>query len=110
MGAGTSHGDARAMTTNTLHIENTVRDYATWKPVFDKFDRFRADHGVRSYRLSRSVDDRNRVFIDLDFDSVEAAAEFGRALKKVRATPQSQHQLVSQEPPAVLEILEQRTL
>ena len=71
MGAGTAHGDARVMTTNTLHIENTVRDYATWKPVVDKFDRFRADNGVRSYRLSRSVDDGNRVFIDLDFDSVE---------------------------------------
>ena len=34
----------------TLHIENTVRDYASWQEAFDKFERFRAENGVCTFQ------------------------------------------------------------
>jgi quinol monooxygenase YgiN len=93
----------------TLHIENTVRDYQTWKDVFDKYDAFRAEHGVQSYRLSRFADDPNRLMIDLDFDSLPEAQAFAAALRKIWASPQSRAQLVDHTVPHVLEVIEQRS-
>jgi len=43
----------------TVHIENTVQDFDTWKANFDKYERFRAEQGVQSYRVSRSIADPN---------------------------------------------------
>ena len=94
----------------TLHIENTVRDFDEWKAVFDKFDRFRADKGVRAYRVSRRVDDANRVTIDLEFDSFEAASDFGASLEQIWRTPQSNEQLVAHEAPELYDVVEQRQL
>lgn len=93
----------------TLHIENTVHDFETWKAVFDKFDRFRADKGVRSYRMSRPVGDEHQVSIDLDFDSVDAATGFGVALEQIWATPQSKEQLISHATPVLLDVVEQKS-
>lgn len=94
----------------TLHIENTVRDFTEWKAVFDKFDRFRADRHVRSYRLSRQVDDPSRVSIDMDFDTLEQAAAFRQALEQVWGTPQSKEQIVAHATPTLHDVVEQRTL
>lgn len=94
----------------TLHIENTVRDFETWKAVFDDFERFRIESRVRGYRVSRLVTDPNRVTIDIDFDSVEDASSFGGALEKIWRTPQSKEQLVSHGTPQLLDVVEQRTL
>jgi hypothetical protein len=88
------------MTTTTLHIENTVHDFESWKQVFDKFDRFRADHGVRSYRVARRTDDDHQIVIDLDF---------GAAIEKIWRTPQSQQQLARHGAPTTFEVVEQRT-
>ena len=38
----------------TVHIENTVQDFNTWKANFDKYERFRAEQGVQSYRVSEA--------------------------------------------------------
>lgn len=92
----------------TLRIENTVRDFDEWKAVFDKFDRFRADKGVRAYRVSRRVDDASQVAIDLDFDSVEAATDFGVALEHIWRTPQSDQHLVAHQAPELYDVVEQR--
>ncbi|WP_154402812.1 hypothetical protein [Nocardioides speluncae] len=94
----------------TLHIENTVHDYDEWKAVFDKFERFRTDHGVRSYRVSRLADDPQRVNVDLDFATADAAVEFRGELEKIRRTPQSQAQLIAQAAPQLFEVVEQRSL
>ena len=56
----------------TLHIENTVHDYEAWQEPFDKFERFRAEHGVRSYRHHPAAADPQQVTVDLDFDSRRA--------------------------------------
>lgn len=91
----------------TLHIENTVKDFDSWKAVFDKFQRFRAEQGVRSLRMSRRVDEPNQVVIDLDFDSAEAAVAFRGALEKIWQTPQSSEQLISHGTPQLLELVEE---
>lgn len=93
----------------TLHIENTVHDYDSWKQAFDKFDRFRADNGVRSYRVTRRADEPNEVVVELDFDSTGVAEAFGQLLQKVWQTPQSQQQLVSHAAPRMLMLVESRT-
>ena len=80
--------------TVTLHLENTVHDFTEWKAVFDKFDSFRAERNVRSYRVSHRADDPRKVIVDLDFDTLADAEEFGKALARVRTTPQSQSQLI----------------
>lgn len=95
--------------TTTLHIENTVHDFAAWKQAFDKFDRFRADNGVRSYRVTQSTDDPHEVVVDLDFDSKGAAEAFSQLLLKVWQTPQSQQQLVTHSEPRILTLAESRT-
>jgi hypothetical protein len=95
--------------TTTLHLENTVHDFDSWKEVFDKFDRFRADNNVRSYRVSRSVGSPEKVTVDLDFDSIADAESFSAALAKVRTTPQSKAQLVDFREPAILELVSHRT-
>ena len=72
---------------NTLQIRNTVRDFETWKSVFDKFERFREEHGVRSYRVLRRADDEHDVQVVLDFDTEEAAVEFRGHLEQIWRTP-----------------------
>jgi len=88
----------------TLRIENIVRDYESWKQVFDKFDRFRADGGVRAYRLARSTEEPGKVTVDLDFDSADEATVFRTGLEKIFATPQSKEQLISHQRPHVYDV------
>jgi hypothetical protein len=92
----------------TLQIENTVRDYATWQEAFDKFERFRVENGVRSYRVRRQVDDPNQITIDLEFASTAEAEAFVPLLERIWSTPQSREQLVSHAAPRVLEELRHR--
>lgn len=90
----------------TVHLRNTVRDFDEWKAVFSKFDRFRADHGVRSHRISRSLDDPQKVVVDVDFETETQARAFLEALVLVRATPQSHQQLVASEPPEIYAVVD----
>lgn len=91
--------------TSTLHIENTVRDYESWKAAFDRFERFRADHGVRAYRISRQVADPSRVDVDLEFASGAEATAFCGHLERIWATPQSRAELVTHSAPVLMETL-----
>jgi hypothetical protein len=94
----------------TMQIRNTVRDFEEWKEAFDKFERFRADHGVRSYRILRHTGNEDVVEVALDFESVDAARDFRRQLEKIWETPQSRSQLISHEEPILLEVVVDRTL
>lgn len=93
--------------TTTLHIDNTVRDYDTWKAAFDQYERFRADHGVRTYRVGRVEGDPGRVLVDLDFDDRAAAAAFRTALAPVLATPRSRA-MVTDHHSWLVELVEER--
>jgi len=99
---------AGAMT--TLHIDNTVRDYDTWKEAFDRYEGFRKEQGVRSYRIARDANDPQRVLVDLDFDDAETAEDFRGALEKVWATPLSQSQLISHSDPLLMDVVVHRAL
>ena len=94
----------------TLHIENTLHDFDSWKTTFDKYDRIRADNGVRSYRISRRPDDPQQIVIDLEFDDRSSAEAFTGVLAKIWSSPQSQAELVSHSEPLLLEVVEDRVL
>jgi hypothetical protein len=94
----------------TLHIENDIRDYQTWKSTFDKFDRARRDRGVTRYRIARAADDPTKVMVDLEFDSTGRAEEFREFLRGVMQTPQALSQLVDHRPPTVFEVMEDTVL
>lgn len=56
-----------------------VEDYDTWRSMFDQ-DRPRAREKATTQRVLRSVDDPNKVFVFLEFESVEDANEGRRRL------------------------------
>ena len=65
----------------TLQVSYPVRDYATFKEVFDSDPAGRAASGARSVRLLRDTDDQNSVAVLLDFDTKEAASVFLERLR-----------------------------
>jgi hypothetical protein len=60
----------------TLVVHHRVRDYDTWKPVFDEHEGVRISHGEAEHRIYRMLGDRNSVAIHNDFPTVEAARGF----------------------------------
>lgn len=94
----------------TLHIDNTVHDYDNWKEAFDRYEAFRKERGVRSYRIARDATDPQRVLVDLDFDDPAAAIEFRGALQKIWATPLSQQQMIKHGDPLLLDVVVRQTL
>jgi len=60
----------------TLRIQHPITDFEIWARAFDRFDEARRDAGVRAQRVQRPVDDPRYVVVDLDFDTVDAAAAF----------------------------------
>jgi hypothetical protein len=92
----------------TVHIENTVEDFDTWKANFDKYERFRAEQGVQSYRVSRGIADPHEVLIDLEFRDEAAAHAFLPKLKQIMSSPQAQAQLVRHSVPRLYTVLTER--
>ena len=92
----------------TVHIENTVLDFDTWKANFDKYERFRAEQGVQSYRVSRSVTEPNEVLVDLEFSDQRAAQAFLPQLEKILNSPQAQTQLVRHSVPHLYAVVIER--
>jgi hypothetical protein len=92
----------------TVHIENTVRDFDTWKANFDQYERFRAEQGVRSYRVSRSVTEPDEVLIDLEFCDETAAQAFLPKLEQILSSPQAQAQLVRHSVPRLFAVVTDR--
>jgi hypothetical protein len=67
----------------TLHIEHAITDLPTWLSAFSRFGEARASAGVRQTRIHQPVDDDRYIYVQLDFDDVEAATAF---LSFLRAT------------------------
>ncbi len=51
-----------------------VRDYDTWKPMFDQ-DQPQARESSKGWRLFRGVENPNEVFIQVEFASADEARE-----------------------------------
>ncbi|GAD85128.1 hypothetical protein FEK33_28095 [Nocardia asteroides NBRC 15531] len=83
--------------TTTLHIDNTVHDYDDWKAAFDAYARFRAEHGVRAYRIGLVDGAPGRVLVDLDFDDRAGAEAFQTALGAVLASSRSRAMVIRHE-------------
>ena len=59
-----------------LLIRHKVKDFATWKPVFDAHGEFRKANGSKGGMVCTSADDPNEVVILLEWDTVENARKF----------------------------------
>ncbi len=92
----------------TVHIQNTVQDFDTWKANFDKYERFRAEQGVQSYRVSRSLTEPNEVLIDLDFADQTTAQAFLPKLEQILRSPQAQTQLLRHPAPRLYTVVTER--
>jgi hypothetical protein len=74
----------------TLHIEHAITDLPTWLGAFARFAEARALAGVRQTRIHQPVDDDRYIYVQLDFDDVEAATAFLRFLRaSVWASPKA---------------------
>jgi hypothetical protein len=56
-----------------LLLQHTVRDYHTWKPVFDEHEDVRAKYGVTGHTIYRDADKPNELTILMQFESRERA-------------------------------------
>ena len=65
----------------TLHIEHPISDLQTWLDAFNGFKEARENAGVRAQRVHQPTDDDHYIYINLDFDTVEAAAGFKQFLE-----------------------------
>jgi quinol monooxygenase YgiN len=60
-------------------VQHSVRDYDTWKPVFDEHESARAKYGCRGHTIYRDPDSPNDVTIFMSWESRERADEFMRS-------------------------------
>jgi heme-degrading monooxygenase HmoA len=58
-----------------------VRDYDTFKSVFDGLRTARQEHGAKGHRLHRSLDDPNRVLVVTEWGSADQARAFAHSLE-----------------------------
>lgn len=94
----------------TVHIEHSIKDFATWKAVFDSFGDMRAEHKVRRYEVSRPVDDPRFVMIRLEFDSTTEAEAFLTTMRGIWERPQAATVLGSTPQTRIAETVEAREL
>jgi heme-degrading monooxygenase HmoA len=57
-------------------VQQQVKDYSAWKPVFDSVEGLRKSSGQTSQQLFQSADDPNHVTILLGWDSRENAQKY----------------------------------
>lgn len=67
----------------TLHIEHPITDLGTWLGAFNRFSEARTNAGVIAQRVHQPTDDDKYIYVDLDFESVEAATAFKGFLETV---------------------------
>jgi len=74
----------------TLHIEHPITDLGTWLGAFNRFSEARKNAGVIAQRVHQPTDDDKYIYVDLDFDSVDAASSFKKFLETaVWASPEA---------------------
>ncbi|HVN74054.1 MAG TPA: hypothetical protein VMT44_05625 [Methanoregula sp.] len=68
-----------------MMVHHKVRDFAAWKPFFDRHESTRKAGGSKGARVFQNAEDPTDVFILMEWDSVENAKKFGMSadLKKV---------------------------
>ncbi|UCE65298.1 MAG: hypothetical protein JSU85_10530 [Candidatus Zixiibacteriota bacterium] len=59
-----------------LRIKHKVRDYDTWKTVFDDFRETRKKGGEKSYRICHTENDPNELDVIFEWDNADNARTF----------------------------------
>ncbi len=59
-----------------LRIKHKVRDYDSWKTVFDDFRETRKKGGEKSYRICHTENDPNELDVIFEWDNLENARSF----------------------------------
>jgi hypothetical protein len=62
----------------TLTVRHNVRDYDSWRKVYDELEPLRAQYGCTAKRVMRRSDDGNDLLVTHDFPSAEQASSFAR--------------------------------
>jgi heme-degrading monooxygenase HmoA len=57
-------------------VHHKVRDFAQWKPFFDRHESTRKNSGSKSAQVFQNVENPTDVFILLEWDSLENAKKF----------------------------------
>jgi heme-degrading monooxygenase HmoA len=57
-------------------VRHTVRDFATWKAVFDEHGAVRRKHGATGHDLYRGIQDPNEITVVNYFPSTQHAEAF----------------------------------
>lgn len=57
-------------------VEHTVREYGTWKAVFDEHEEIRRRYGATGHEVYRGLDDPNVITVVNHFSSAEDARRF----------------------------------
>jgi hypothetical protein len=87
-----------------LMAQFELDDYDTWKSErFDQDPAGRKQSGAKRHQLFRAVDDGNKVFIGLEFPSVDEATSFRERLLSSGALEGIQQNV----PPTVVEVVEE---
>ena len=60
----------------TLRVNHKVKDYDSWKTVFDNFRDTRKKGGEKSYQIWRNQSDPNDLDLQFEWDSEEKARTF----------------------------------
>jgi hypothetical protein len=66
-----------------VRIEHAVPDFEGWRRAFDSDPAGRERAGVKRYQVLRASEDRNYVFIDLEFASMSEAEAFLTTMREV---------------------------
>jgi quinol monooxygenase YgiN len=71
-----------------LVIHHKVKDFAAWKPLYDKHEGIRTAAGLTKAHVLQSVDDPNDVTVVMDFSDATKAKAFSASpnLKEVMKT------------------------
>jgi quinol monooxygenase YgiN len=59
-----------------LILQHTVRDYDTWRPLFDEHEGVRAKYGCLGHTVFRAADQPNDLTLLLRWESRERAEQF----------------------------------
>ena len=60
-------------------VHHTVKDYATWKPAYDKHATVRKAAGLSHDHVLQAVDNPNAVTIVMDFSNFDNAKKFAES-------------------------------
>ncbi len=57
-------------------VKNTLKDYATWRSVFDDNRELRMEYGIKEKGIYQTKEDPNEVIVVMHIDDVTRVQEF----------------------------------